>query len=48
MKKIALHWQILIGMALGVLVGLVFTQFEGGKEIVQDWIKPFGKIFINA
>ena len=24
------------------------TQFEGGKEIVQDWIKPFGKIFINA
>ena len=48
MKKIALHWQILIGMLVGVLVGLLMTQFEGGKEIVQDWIKPFGKIFINA
>ena len=48
MKKLALHWQILLGMVVGVLVGLLMTQFEGGKEIVQDWIKPFGKIFINA
>ncbi len=24
------------------------TQFDNGKEIVQDWIKPFGKIFINS
>ena len=48
MKKIALHWQILLGMLVGVLVGLLMTQFEGGKEIVQDWIKPFGKIFINS
>ncbi len=48
MKKLALHWQILLGMVVGVLVGLLMTQFDGGKEIVQDWIKPFGKIFINA
>lgn len=48
MKKIALHWQILIGMVLGVLVGLVFTNFDGGLAIVQNWIKPFGTIFINA
>ncbi|WP_372792154.1 dicarboxylate/amino acid:cation symporter [Lutibacter sp.] len=48
MKKLALHWQILLGMVLGVLLGLIMTQFDGGKEIVQDWIKPFGKIFINA
>ena len=48
MKKLALHWQILLGMVVGVLVGLLMTQIEGGKEIVQDWIKPFGKIFINA
>lgn len=47
MKKLALHWQILIGMVLGVLVGILFTYFEGGKEIIQDWVKPFGKIFIN-
>jgi proton glutamate symport protein len=48
MKKLALHWQILLGMVVGVLVGLIMSQFEGGKEIVQDWIKPFGSIFINA
>jgi len=48
MKKIALHWQIIIGMVVGVGVGILMTQFEGGKEIVQDWIKPFGKIFINS
>ena len=48
MKKLALHWQILLGMVLGVMVGILFTYFDGGKEIVQDWIKPFGKIFINA
>lgn len=48
MKKLALHWQILLGMVLGVAVGLIMTQFEGGREIVQDWIKPFGSIFINS
>ncbi len=48
MKKLALHWQIIIGMVVGVGVGILMTQFEGGKEIVQDWIKPFGKIFINS
>jgi Na+/H+-dicarboxylate symporter len=48
MKKLALHWQIIIGMLLGVLFGLGMTYFDGGKEIVQDWVKPFGKIFINA
>ncbi len=48
MKKIALHWQILLGMVLGVLVGLIMTQFQGGNEIVRDWIKPLGTIFINS
>lgn len=48
MKKLALHWQILFGMVLGVAVGLLMTQFEGGAEIVQDWIKPFGSMFINS
>ena len=48
MKKLALHWQILLGMVVGVLVGLLMTQFDGGKELAQDWIKPFGKIFINS
>jgi Na+/H+-dicarboxylate symporter len=48
MKKLALHWKILLGMLLGVVLGILMTTFDGGKEIVQDWIKPFGKIFINS
>ncbi|MGX1023585.1 dicarboxylate/amino acid:cation symporter [Psychroflexus sp. MBR-150] len=48
MKKLALHWQILIGMAFGILIGLVFTNFDWGVNFVTDWIKPFGNIFINA
>ncbi|PKP13508.1 MAG: dicarboxylate/amino acid:cation symporter [Bacteroidetes bacterium HGW-Bacteroidetes-3] len=48
MKKLALHWQILLGMVLGVLVGLIMTQFDGGSQIVKDWIKPLGTIFINS
>jgi len=48
MKKLALHWKILIGMALGILIGVIMTNFEGGKGLVQDWIKPFGIIFINS
>ena len=48
MKKLALHWKILLGMLLGVVVGVLMTTFDGGKEIIQDWVKPFGKIFINS
>lgn len=48
MKNLALHWKILIGMALGVAVGVLFANFDGGKQLIQDWIKPFGKIFINS
>ena len=47
MKKIALHWQILIGIILGVLIGLLCIQFPGGNQFVLNWIKPFGTIFIN-
>lgn len=47
MKTIALHWQILIGILAGILIGLLCIQFAGGKEFVTDWIKPFGTIFIN-
>ena len=48
MKKLALYWQILIGMILGVIVGLTLSQFSWGSSFVQDWIKPFGNIFINS
>ena len=48
MKKLALHWQILLGMAAGVIFALIMTNFSWGADFVSDWIKPFGNIFINA
>jgi len=48
MKKLALHWQILIGMVLGVMFGFGAVQFDGGQEFVTNWVKPFGTTFINS
>ena len=48
MKKLALHWKILLGMALGVVLGIIMTNFDWGMKFIQDWIKPFGKIFISS
>ncbi|MEF3079202.1 dicarboxylate/amino acid:cation symporter [Winogradskyella poriferorum] len=48
MKKLALHWKIIIGMVLGVLFALLMVNFEWGADFVKDWIKPFGTIFINS
>lgn len=48
MKKIALHWQIIAGMVLGVLAAVLMLQFPFGKEFVLNYIKPFGNIFIKA
>ena len=48
MKNLALHWKILIGMALGVVFGLIMANFDFGKDFISDWIKPFGTIFINS
>lgn len=48
MKKLALHWQILLGMLAGVLFALLMTNFSWGPEFIEDWIKPFGNIFIDA
>jgi Na+/H+-dicarboxylate symporter len=48
MKKLALHWQILLGMLLGVIFALIMVNFDFGKEFIKDWIKPFGTIFINS
>jgi proton glutamate symport protein len=48
MKKLALHWQILLGMAAGVIFGSILTQFDWGKGFIVDWVKPFGTIFINT
>lgn len=47
MRKLALHWQILLGMVAGVLFGFLASSLGWGA-FVADWIKPFGTIFINA
>ncbi|MFT4575329.1 MAG: proton glutamate symport protein [Polaribacter sp.] len=48
MKKLALHWKILLGMLLGVIFALIMSNFDFGKIFIKDWIKPFGTIFINS
>ncbi|MEY8849073.1 dicarboxylate/amino acid:cation symporter [Psychroserpens sp. XS_ASV72] len=46
MKKMALHWKIIIGMALGVLWALLSSTM-GWSQFTINWIDPFGTIFIN-
>ena len=46
MKKIALHWKIIIGMVLGVVYGLIANKL-GWVSFTNDWIKPWGVIFVN-
>jgi len=46
MRKLALHWQIIIGMVAGILFGILAVSMGIG-QFVKDWIAPFGKIFIN-
>lgn len=48
MRKLELHWKILIGMFLGVLFAFFMVNFSWGPDFVSDFIKPFGTIFINA
>ncbi|MGB5403817.1 MAG: cation:dicarboxylase symporter family transporter, partial [Robiginitalea sp.] len=47
MKKLELHWQILIGMVFGILFGFLMTYPEWGSKFVQDWISPAGAIFVK-
>ncbi|KAA3650986.1 MAG: dicarboxylate/amino acid:cation symporter [Bacteroidetes bacterium] len=46
MKKLALHWQIIIGLFLGLIYGLIAAN-SGWQEFTADWIAPWGKIFIS-
>ena len=45
-QKLALHWQIILGLVLGVLFGIVAAINHWG-QFTQDWIAPFGTIFVN-
>lgn len=46
MRKLALHWQIIIGLILGVVWAL-FSSSMGWTEFTLNWIDPFGDIFIR-
>lgn len=48
MKKLELHWQILLGMGLGIIFAFILSNFQWGSGFITDWIKPFGTIFINS
>ncbi len=44
--KLELHWKIIIGLILGLLFGVTAAS-QGWGGFTNDWIAPFGKIFIN-
>jgi len=41
-----LHWQIIIGLVLGLLYGVIAAA-SGWGSFTSDWIAPFGTIFLN-
>jgi len=41
-----LHWQIIIGLVLGLLYG-IYAASAGLGQFTTDWIAPFGTIFLN-
>lgn len=41
-----LHWQIIIGLVLGLLLGL-WAAAQGWGSWVDRWIAPLGTVFIN-
>ena len=47
MKKLELHWQILIGMVSGLVFGFVMLQLDWGPGFVGDWIKWLGTVFVK-
>lgn len=46
MKKLALHWKIIIGLVFGIIWALLSSSL-GWSEFTINWIAPFGTIFIN-
>jgi Na+/H+-dicarboxylate symporter len=46
MRKLKLHWQVIIGLVLGTLYAYCSIIFNW-NEFTLDYIMPFGDIFIN-
>lgn len=47
-KKIPLHTQIIAGLILGLVFGLVIIKFGIDPEFTINFIKPIGTVFINS
>ncbi len=45
-KGLALHWQILLGLLLGAVFGVLAAHF-GFSSFVLVWIKPVGDLFFR-
>jgi Na+/H+-dicarboxylate symporter len=41
-----LHWQIIIGLVLGLIFGIIAAA-NGWGQFTSDWIAPWGQIFLN-
>jgi proton glutamate symport protein len=46
MLKMPLHWQIVIGLILGVIYGIISASM-GWSQFTADWVVPIGDIFLN-
>ena len=44
----SIHWKILIGIILGLVIGYIASLSDFGIRVIQDFIKPFGTIFIKS
>ena len=44
--RLPLHWKIIIGMILGLFYGILSAAM-GWSRFTEDWITPFGDIFLN-
>lgn len=47
LKKIPLHWQVIIALIIGTIYALLSVQF-GWNDFTLNYVDPFGKIFINV
>lgn len=44
--RLPLHWKIIIGLILGLFYGILSAAM-GWSRFTEDWITPFGDIFLN-
>lgn len=47
MRKLAIHWQVIIGLILGAAYAYLSITF-GWNTFTRHYIKPFGDVFINV